>query len=162
MKVKVINLGKARDEAFVMNAISRAINDESRFKVEVRGRRGHFLLSKIRLKESKPWCGSHPLRCDENATNRKSTLLEGADWVEFNDRINDVLDRYEVSANIASAVCILRKEEQRRIYYGWHLDAAGNPEWNMDEDEWGYSNYCGLIALPSLYPDGTPGLYERV
>ena len=151
-------------------AIERYFRTETRFTcgaiVKQWYKRGGALIriSNIRLKESKKWCGSHPAQCDVPAT-RRATFLEGADWVEWNDRLNDLLDSMNVSANVRSAVCILRKDVRRRTHYGMYYQAplgvVQRTEWNEDEDYRYYEDYRGRIAPASYYPEGTPGLYER-
>lgn len=143
------------------------LNDCSRFKAEV-----HVLSDKrikiknVRLKESKVYCGAHPFACDI-AGGRKANYLEGADWVEVNDRVNDVLDRLNAKAYVRTSICIIRKGNNRRVKYDGHwLDLGGlalHPEWNKDEtDPDAYQDWCLKVAPNSWYPEGTPGTYERV
>lgn len=120
-------------------------------------------LTQIRLKESKRYCGSHPYACDIEQ-GRKSKFLEGADWVEFNDLLNDVFDLHEVSADISSSVCKIRKGRKRRMDYDGHPERVGNRvfyEWDKDTDEDYYEDWCGKIAPNSTFPEGTPGIYSR-
>jgi hypothetical protein len=85
----------------------------------------------------------------------KRDYLEGTDWVVFNDRINDVLDRLNVNAYAASAFCVIRRGRLRRLDY--FQGRRGN-EWARVGRY--YENYCGQVAPPSDYEDGTPGLYQ--
>ncbi len=117
----------------------------------------------IRLQEKKDYCGNHPNSCEFNVfggRGRKAVFLEGLDWVDFNDRINDACDALHVEAKIETGVCVLRKGFERRINYGSHIQ--GNfYQWDRvgyDED---YENWCGEEAPESTYPYGTPGTYER-
>lgn len=151
--------------ALVQNKLAWEINENSRFRVREIERQGDKVLKirEVRLKESKPYCGSHPNACDIEG-GRKGPWLEGADWVEFNDRLNDVLDRYDVNAYVRSSICILRKGTRRRVYYGSYLGNAFRNEyqWNKDEPDECYEDWCGKIAPASEFPFGTPGTYERV
>lgn len=118
----------------------------------------------IRLQEKKDYCGNHPNGCEANVfggRGRRAVFLEGLDWVDFNDRLNDALDVHHTEAWVESGVCVLRRGFERRINYGSHL--RGNfYQWdkigNVDCD---YENYCGDEAPESTYPYGTPGEYLR-
>lgn len=155
------------DTDVIVNQIHYRINYDSRFTCEVRvvhRKRvpNRITIHNIRLKEAKIYCGSHPYACDIEG-GRKAKYLEGADWVEFNDRLNDILDRLEVSADVKSAVCILRKGTRRRTHYDGFLRNAfiNEFQWHMDTHDDNYMDYCGVVAPASYYPLGTPGLYER-
>lgn len=165
MRIRVRDLGKAQSLADLMSAVESHINNNSRFNMTVRFSpkyKESIDLQRIRLKESKVYCGSHPFACDING-GCKSNFLEGADWVEFNDLINDVLDSLHVEANVQSTVCIIRKGMKRRIRYWGRLTNSFINEytWDLDEHDTYFENYCGMIAPNSEYPEGTPGLYER-
>jgi hypothetical protein len=155
--------GASRAE--VLSMITQRINRESRFvcEPEIIDDRGRYIkIRMIRLKQNKPYCGNHPNACEFNVggKHRRGTWLEGLDWVEFNDLINDLLDEMNVSANVKTAVCILRKGTKRRTYYGSHRQ--GNFwAWNMDEQDCHYTDYCGREAPISECPYGTPGEYHR-
>lgn len=66
----------------------------------------------VRLKVRKPYCGNHPAHCETRGIVRKPrklNFLEGADWVAFNDLLNDVLDSLAISATVKSSACLIRK-----------------------------------------------------
>jgi hypothetical protein len=87
------------------------------------------------------------------------SCLEGADWVAFNDMLNDVLDALNVSANVASSLCIIRKGAMRRIEYDGHKLGNGiDSEWNKDSAH--YADRRGQVSPRSEYPAGTPGIPE--
>lgn len=121
-------------------------------------------IKMIRLKEKKRYCGNHPNACDIEG-GRMGNYLEGVDWVEFNDRLNDVCDALQVSAFIRSdRVVIIRKGRERRVNYDSHIlpRAFGQQfDWDYDAPECDFEDYCGRIAPASEYPYGTPGTYER-
>ncbi len=122
-------------------------------------------IKNVRLRDKKLYCGNHPAECEVNFAGveprqRMGPWLEGLDWVEFNDRINDILDELNTSANVFTSVCKIRKDTRRRIFYGYHR-LAFNTEWNKDEDDSCYEDWCGKEAPASEYPFGTPGLYKR-
>lgn len=121
------------------------------------------VISRIRLKESKEYCGNHPAECEVNGIGkpRKANYLEGLDWVEFNDLLNDILDQFSVEANVASSVCIIRQGFKRRVNYEMSRQFSQN-QWTKKGDDDDYVNYCGVDAPASSYPYGTPGLYERL
>jgi hypothetical protein len=121
--------------------------------------RNKINVSNVRLMEKKDYCGSHPGTCQIQRAHRKGAWLEGADWVEFNDRLNNVLDGFGVSANVASSVVVLRKGRERCIEYYGQPSRGPNAEWA----KYGrYADYCGKVAPASRFPLGTPGIYERI
>lgn len=145
----------------------------SRFTMEVfTPKLGEVSISKVRLEKSKEYCGNHMKACElADKNHRHSRYLEGADWVEFNDRVNDAMDRMGVDAKIASAKssqgCIIRKGEKRRIRYDSNTRVGFSPQnyaWIVDydapEDHW---KMCiGEEAPRSIFPKGTPGIYEAL
>jgi hypothetical protein len=160
MKISIKN--KSADPTKVALVIQRYIDNNSRFtgEVDLIGKTV-IKIRNIRLRDSRKYCGNHPNECEfPGAPLRKSKYLEGADWVEFNDTINDILDALAVDANVATAVCKVRKNKKRRMYYGSHMH--GNFwQWNMDEEDDCYENWIHRSAPNSEYPFGTPGVYER-
>lgn len=125
-------------------------------------------IEKIRLREKKPYCGSHPMSCElrpQFGRPARHNFLEGADWVEANDMINDVLDNLNASANVRTSVVKIRKGSNRRIHYGAYLHSQSTMgqiwEWRLDEDDEHYQDFRGLNAPNSWYPEGTPGEYMR-
>lgn len=153
--------GASRAE--VLSMITERINRQSRFtcEPEIIDDRGRYIkIRMIRLKQKKAYCGNHPNECLVAGSHRKGVWLEGLDWVEFNDLINDLLDEMHVSANVKTAVCILRKGTMRRTHYGSHQQGMFW-QWNMDEHESHYEDWCDLKAPCSTCPEGTPGEYHR-
>lgn len=153
----LVTIKSGENPSIIAEHIRLAINERSRFTCEVETvGKTRFKIRNIRLKESKRYCGSHPYACDIEG-GRMGKYLEGADWVEVNDRINDVLDFYEVEAWVRSAVCTIRRGRERRVEYdGYPLGHAY--QWNKEGE---MEDWCGRIAPDSWYPEGTPGLYER-
>lgn len=123
-------------------------------------------VTTIRLKTKKDYCGSHPGACQRPhvADHRRTTHLEGADYVEFNDRINDVLDAQGLWADVSSAACIVRMANCRRISYEMtDLVPGQNSEWTYVGDP--TSDYLCCFdnvgeAPPSRFPLYTPGIYH--
>jgi len=163
--VKITKIQNASPEKLEAT-LNNIINNYSRFNAKVVMTGSSLSVKQIRLKESKPYCGNHPIACEVIPGNkvRKANYLEGADWVEFNDLLNDVCDWYCVSANIRSAVCIVRKDVRRRTHYGYASTGRINVpwEWRMDEDDKFYVDYRVKRAPDSSFPDGTPGIYCRI
>jgi len=152
------------NRALVMNKVDYHFNNNSRFTCDVEpiGYNSRFKVRNVRLRESKIYCGSHPYACDI-AGGRRGKYLEGADWVDFNDQLNDVLDDLEVSAWVRSSVCEIRFDRRRRVAYDGYL---ANPyrneyQWDKKGEVNDYEDWCGKIAPDSLYPEGTPGEYTR-
>lgn len=114
----------------------------------------------VRLEASKLYCGNHPSACElGNKQDKKASHLEGADWVEFDDRLNDLLDAAEVSANVGDSV-VIRKGRERCIEYfnGDYPEPGRNYQWAK---EGRYADYIGSIAPRALFPAGTPGRHEQ-
>ncbi len=86
--------------------------------------------------------------------------LEGLDWVDFNDRLNDVLDALGISADVYSSVCNIRQGFNRRTVYNYESRGFQNI-WLKTGDQYDYMNAIGRVAPASDYPSGTPGLYTR-
>jgi hypothetical protein len=129
--------------------------ENSRFKSEVSTNKNNIKFSTIRLKVSKPYCGNHAGSCKftgNHKPHRKAIYLEGCDWVGFNDMLNDILDRTNVEANIASSTCIVRKGLERRYRY------SGTNDGEFLKDENCYMNLCGKEPIPSTFQNGTPGI----
>jgi hypothetical protein len=147
----------------IVRAIHK-VGEKSRFTFTMETTHNHtqIKIGGVRLRESKHYCGNHPLPCPVRmfpVKHKNTKLLEGADWVAFNDMLNDVLDNLGVSANVASSHVIIRKGDQRCIGYG--AQAAGNGidnEWVRDSGQ--FAKTIGMKPFRSMYPNGTPGIPE--
>jgi hypothetical protein len=144
--------------------IRMKINNGSRFELHIDILSARRLkMRNIRLKEKKRYCGNHPNACDIEG-GRMGRYLEGLDWVEFNDRINDILDYLDINARVYSSVCEVRAGKKRRTNYGSHLlDHLWRPvyQWDKKGEACDYEDCCGIYAPDSDYPYGTPGDYEE-
>lgn len=168
MKIKLNS--EHTDPNDVLSAIEQAFRG-SRFNLGHlsitwrRGPRGRNVVDvlDIRLAEAKPYCGNHPDACEVGIGKpRRAKFLEGADWVDFNDRLNDVLDRLDVDADVASAVCNIRQGRQRRTCYTSEPTFGRQTQWVKVGSSYDYEDWCGRSGAPaSDYPLGTPGSYER-
>jgi hypothetical protein len=177
--------------AFIINKITsgQQVPDialaVSRFRAEVATpRKGTISIRTVRLTYKKDYCGNHPLPCPVRpGPHRKhpvNCLLEGADWVAFNDMVNDVLDQLGVVCNCASSHVIIRKAGARCVKYTAHRLGNGiDNEWDKDSGEFAYHvkhtpiattfNPVNVIvdgidrgqvvdeAPRAEYPAGTPG-----
>lgn len=135
----------------------------SRFTARFERGKDKVTIHDIRLREAKDYCGNHPNACPIRPTgprpHKKMKYLEGADWIGFNDMLNDVLDSLSVSANVASSLCIIRKGNARRMRYVGHFLGNGiDSEWNRDDTE--YGSYLRKGHPPTDYPKDTPGIAE--
>lgn len=120
-------------------------------------------ILKVRVKAGKAYCGNHPYGCEIGGVDKKARFLEGADWVEFDDLLNDVLDSLNVDAKVSSSACILRKGRLRRTNYdGNFLWFGKNAVWDKNAPDYDYKDYCGRVAPPSSFPEGTPGIYSKI
>lgn len=137
----------------------------SRFTAEVDPGRRKVTIRKVRLLKKKLYCGNHPKACELviHGKHKRLDFLEGADWVEFNDLVNDVLDRMDVECHVESAVCIVRKGRRRRVEYDANVQQAnGNWQWDKDGPDYHYADNCGSTEenqMISTFPFGTPGIH---
>lgn len=117
-------------------------------------------ITKVRLKARRPYCGNHagPCQIQGAHTNRSATYLEGGDWVRFNDKLNDILDRVAggLCASVASAACVIRQGAERRTRY--EMSVMGHGDWQKTGEELYYEDHRGRRAPRSLAEAGTPGL----
>lgn len=160
----LITIKNGVDRSLVAKSIDHRFNlGDSRFTVEVEEvGKTRIKIRNVRLRESKRYCGNHPYACDIE-TGRKGKYLEGSDWVEFNDLLNDVLDGLHVGAWVRSSVCEIRRGTERRISYDGYLANSFNNEfqWYKQGEDWEYEDHCGSVAPNSEFPLGTPGIYSR-
>lgn len=121
----------------------------------------------VRLKRKKFYCGQHagPCQARIRTTHPLASYLEGADFVGFNDMLNDLCDKYQIEANIWSTReshgrLYLRRGRDRCNYYecdhitGQHWHANERSSTSFYADHFGDPN----PAPRSEYTDGTPGI----
>jgi hypothetical protein len=162
-----INLISDTDIDKLLFVLRRNTSDRFKYDVEVvSSKRGtkytaRIEIRNVRLVDSKLYCGNHPNECEIGGQKpRKGNFLEGTDWVDWNDRLNDALDELNAEANVRSAACIMRKGAKRRVNYGSHMQGRFW-QWDLDTNDNGYEDWRGEIAPPSNFPIGTPGEYLR-
>lgn len=166
MKVELKDDGRLCE---VQDAIASEFRD-SRFEIGSSTAHGSTIkLLRIRLRDAKQYCGNHAKACERafEGKHKKTRYLEGADWVEFNDRLNDVLDRLELDADVHSTVCIVRKGRRRRISYDAtnFIGVPGDGEWRWDRDadDGQFEDRCGKETKEaSWFPEGTPGRHDKM
>lgn len=172
--IRVIGIG---DDLY---EIKREIENRlalSRFKIErieihhasKRARKykgGAVSIHGIRLRELKPYCGNHPGPCPIGGKDKRYRYLEGLDWVEFNDTINDVLDELNIEAHVSSSECETRVGLKRRVHYRMERFVFNKVNesygWAKKGYEIDYEDWCGKKAPRSRYPKGTPGLLTEL
>jgi hypothetical protein len=141
-------------------AISAALR-KSRFTARIDYSVNKVSIHDVRLKESKDYCGNHPYACPVrpggHQAHKRQKFLEGADWVAFNDGINNVLDGLGVSANVASSLVVIRKGLERCVSYYGHSQNGISNEWDKQGF---YENHIGKPHPKAEYPEGTPGIYS--
>lgn len=141
------------------NALAR-----SRFTATVeRNITSKVSIHNVRLRQKKYYCGNHPYACPVHPggerPHKRLNYLEGADWVGFNDMINDVLDELGCVADVASSLCIIRKGERRRTEYHGHTVGNGS-EWDKNTSCNFYVDCRGMVPPKTEFPIDTPGLAE--
>jgi hypothetical protein len=156
MIIEFTSLGQASKE-FIMeirDELYRHIRLDGRFRlpdVNPRGigsveqvyhgrgkaRKPHWriVIKGVRLTTAKPYCGQHPGECLINPFTGKApkkpndSRLEWDDWIQFNNLVNDFLDKLP-HASEAWSSCppeqmdkgrkfYFRRNNQRRIYWDW-------------------------------------------
>lgn len=119
---------------------------------------GAINISTIRLKKAKQYCGNHagPCLLTFELPKKKYKYLEGADWVEFNDTINDFLDKKKLSAVVESAEVRVRLNNMRRVYYSDNGYGVWNKYGHADDYECGFKE-----NLQTVFTYGTPGIYKE-
>lgn len=141
-------------------------------------------IKHVKLKGAKDYCGNHPAACERIGIRHvKRRFLEGADWVEFNDTLNDLLDTFCVSAVVQSFVrdgttdrlplrirCGMhRRSNYKSGYFNGQKSAPReNQVWqgrgHADAD---YAVNSGFDMTRvekdnADFPAGTPGINERI
>lgn len=125
-----------------------------------------------RLRRKKFYCGQHAGPCQATFFAKRHKLgswLEGADWVGFNDMLNDALDAHSIEADIWSereSIGRLYVRQGRRrcrsymaddsVGRGQHWRGNKHEECNFYESHFG----CTTPAERSEYQEGTPGIPE--
>lgn len=85
-----------------------------------------IVISKVRLTKNKEYCGNHPGECPiSNEPKKKMSFLEWEDWINFNNIINKILNKFKVNANVWSepqdvkGKFWIRKGKNPRLIYNW-------------------------------------------
>jgi len=135
----------------------------------VPGKGAQLKLATVRLKASKAYCGNHAKACEGvGGKHVKRVFLEGADWIEFHDAVNDILDNRGVAANVFNSAVITRKDTRRRVRYEANsfrgTRGAPNFEWVWDKDAPAdhFQDCTRAVSRPSWFPHGTPGIYTAL
>lgn len=142
----------------------RASFADTRFVIgRITSTRRSVSIHNVLLRESKAYCGNHPSSCElaHDGPHKKLKYLEGADWVEFDDRLNDMLDAENVSANVASSLVEIRIGRKRRTRYeNGARQGNGNFQWLKHGKLCHYEDRVLRPPVRSWFPPGTPGRYK--
>src|ERR1051326_7423563 len=166
--MKITNIKGVHPDV-LQGAIWTAIHQKSRFTVrelyvgaDYYGNANSVVINGVRVFKPKLYCGNHPNACEgPEQKHVKRSYLEGADWVEFNDLLNNVLDELGASATIRSTTCVIRKGALRRTrYWSFKRYPLANHEWEKDEPDAAYwIDNRGQGPMTSTFPQGTPGIH---
>jgi hypothetical protein len=133
MAYRIISKEEGNTEAVAKMLQERLdVHSVFRARVQVVYPRGYgvqtIVLTNVRLREAKPYCGQHPGECAVGAT-RKGRWLEWEDWVAFHNLINDFLDAQGIVADAYTEprermdkgrrMYVRRMKEGRRLRYDW-------------------------------------------
>jgi hypothetical protein len=95
---------------------------------------GDVRIYGIRLRYRVKYWGNGPDMRDNPMLRTRGVprmpFLQGLDWIDFNDSLNDMLDHHGIIADVCSARCVLRKKDRRRIDY------LG--KWTSEQQDGGY------------------------
>lgn len=112
---------------------------------------GDIRLYEIRLKYNTEYTGNGRA-VNMYGHERKAKFarfLRGLDWVDFNDQLNDMLDHYDISADVCSVTCVIRKKDRRRVGYR-EFDNPKAP-WMVWEVRPGDSDFIKGRETPLLF-----------
>jgi hypothetical protein len=159
--------------------------ENSRFRVESiclrtgpgcsrkRFKGGEIQLLGVRLKTPKFYYGNGPVANSEpskrkgwnrNAPRKpaKLSFLEGLDWIEFNDSLNDFCDHHKLRADISSARCVIRRGWLRRTKYDFH-EFHSVPVWKQRELPGAFVDSRNCPLIPFSTTNGDPsGFYKML
>lgn len=140
--------------------------DSGRFDFKWEGTttaRAHIIrIGNVKLKKPKPYCSAQPGPCWQRSlhTHCWYNHLEGADWVGFNDGINDILDGMNVQANVRQGAVLIRLAGLRRVRYGADKEEGFPQQWwqkrgDLNSD---FMDCRHLATTPrAWFPEGTRG-----
>ena len=121
-------------------------------------------LNEIRLKERKHFRGCAPEFTDWQLARpcKRMQFLEAADWIEWNDLLNDMLDELDCSADVLSSACIVRKGRLRRIRYDtWEDNNGIRCSWEKTGPTSAYFDCSQYPIHPYSEVEGFfPGIYR--
>lgn len=145
------------------------LSPQSRFIVGTRSVAPNFklYLGSIRLWRKKDYCGQHPGPCLPSPLgerpHKRGSWLEGSDWVGFNDLLNDICDKLNLTVDIwshnreaHSGKYWIRQGARRRTGY-LHEWTWGVRHWAKEQDS-DFEDCRGQVSLVSNVSDGTPGI----
>jgi len=127
-------------------------------------KRGVIHLNEIRLKEAKYFRGCAPEFEEWRLARpcKRAHFLEAADWIEWNDLLNDLLDELDCPADVLSRACVVRKGRLRRTRYDTLEDKYGiQSQWEKAGSKEAFSD-CNQHPLhPYSEVDGSfAGIYR--
>lgn len=160
MAYVIKNIKSGQTPENIATAIRRVMTIGGRFVADISTPFKKVQFQNIRLTYNKDYCGNHPFPCpvrNFNKPHKRTKQLEGADWVGFNDMVNDVLDSLGVVCDAGSSHCNIRMAGERRMNYQGHLLSNGiDAEWDKDTHD--YENHINSgKEIHASFPDGTPG-----
>lgn len=155
---------RIQDLLFMLENCVRIGFADTRFSIgDITRTKKSISIHKVLLRESKAYCGNHPSGCEaaHDGPHKKHKYLEGADWVEFNDRLNDILDAENVAANVGSLLVEIRRGKERRTRYeNGERQGNGNFQWLQYGKLCHYEDRRLKKSKRSWFPKGTPGRYK--
>jgi hypothetical protein len=135
---------------------------------------GQIQILGVRLKKPKPYFGNGPFANNDpmkrRGWNRKAdpvvaklSFLEGLDWIEFNDELNNFCDHFFLRADIASARCVIRRGQLRRVRYESTQIMGHHNIWRVRSGPEGYICSCESPIVPFSTTNGEPsGFYKML
>lgn len=115
-------------------------------------------ISKVRLRQKKPYCGNHPGTCPLDGKKKpNSTLMEWDDWVAFHALVNRTLNKFRVHANVWS----LPYDVKGRMWI--RQDTKSRIRWDYTEEQ--HPNPMsihgfGTTPVVRIWNQGTPDQFQ--
>jgi hypothetical protein len=103
----------------------------------------------------------------------KVSFLAGNDWIEFNDTLNDFMDHHQLSADVGTKHCVVRRGAKRRIVYDASMQKVHGrtdrvfwwervPQSNLEEGSIGFIEGSGCPLLPFSTCNASPGGFYKM
>lgn len=138
--------------------LAMAVIADGRFTCDIKRGDKVLTIRKVRLTEAKEYCGQHPGPCQINPfgferKRMRTKYLEGQDWIDFHNIVNDVLDKLKVKADVWTLPLDVRGKMWVR-----RADLGRRHRWDYTDD--GTRQQFG--QQHNVWNKGTPDQFQAV